>query len=46
MFKFELQIQTVIHNSKHATYIIQLQFEELLLDASIHVKRFSFFMYR
>ena len=39
-------VQTIIHNSKHTTYLVKLQFEELLLDASIHVKRFSLFMYR
>ena len=39
-------MQTIIHNSKHTTYLIQLQFEELLLDASIHVKRFSLSMCR
>ena len=35
MYKFELQTQTVIHNSKHTTYLIKLQFEELLLNASV-----------
>ena len=28
----ELQVQTIIHNSKHTAYLVKLQFEELLQD--------------
>ena len=41
-----VQIKSYKYKQQYITYLVRLQFKHLLLDAWIHVKRFSLFMYR